>query len=65
MSKKRPDELALYRILEELKAGRIRIDRNVLHQPWVFCDHSTHPGVTSHLFDKDFPGWFANFIWEE
>lgn len=64
MSEKRPDELALYAVLEEVEAGRIRIYRNVLNQPWVFCDHPDHPSVNWHLFDRDFRGWFSNFIWE-
>jgi len=64
MSQKRPDELALFAILEEVEAGRIRIYRNVLNQPWVFCDHPNHPSVNWQLYDRDFRGWLSNFIWE-
>lgn len=63
MSNKRPDEVALQKVLDELKEGRIHVYRNVLSQPWIYCDHSEHPAMNCYLFDRDVRGWLSNFIW--
>ncbi len=65
MSKKRPDELTPVRVLEEIEQGRIRVYRNVLNEPWVYCDHPRHPAGHWRLFAKDFRYWFTCFLWKE
>jgi hypothetical protein len=59
----RRDEEALKAILVEIKHGRIKLYRNVLRQPYVFCDHPRFPVMHSHLLDKDMRSWLTHFIW--
>lgn len=60
----RRDEEALKAILFEIKQGTIKLYRNVLRQPYVFCDHPKYPVMHSHLLDKDMRSWLTHFIWE-
>jgi hypothetical protein len=62
---RRADEQALITILDQIEVGNIQVHRNILGQPYVFCDHPDHPSIHLQLFDRDFRGWFSNFIWEE
>ena len=58
------DEEALTSILSEIESGKIKLYRNVLRQPYVFCDHPSYPSLHLHLHDKDFRGWLVHFIWK-
>ncbi len=58
------DEDALTAILAAVRIGQIKLYRNVLRQPYVFCDLPEYPSLHVHLHDKDFRGWLAHFIWE-
>src|SRR4051812_30546497 len=59
------DERALVALLAEVEARRVRLYRNALRQPWIYCDVPNHPSLHVQLFDRDFRGWFANFVWQE
>jgi hypothetical protein len=63
-NERRRDEDALTAILAEIAAGKIKLYRNVLRQPYVFCDHPAYPGLHLHLHAKDFRGWLTHFIWK-
>jgi hypothetical protein len=60
----RRDEEALKAILAEIEHGTIKLYRNALRQPYVFCDHPKYPVMHSHLLDKDMRSWLTHFVWE-
>jgi hypothetical protein len=62
-SKHRRAEEALAGILAEIETGRIKLYRNIIRQPYVFCDHPDFSGLHVHLLDKDFRGWLTHFVY--
>ena len=57
-------EEGLGAILSEIAEGRVKLYRNFLRQPYVYCDHPKYPGLHLHLLDKDIRSWLTHFIWE-
>lgn len=65
MADERQDVAALRAVQDEIKQGRIRVYRNALNQPFVFCDHPDCPGLNVPLFHRDFRGWLCRFAWNQ
>jgi hypothetical protein len=65
MADERQDVAALRAVQDEIKQGRIRVYRNALNQPYVFCDHPECPGLNVPLFHRDFRGWLCRFAWNQ
>lgn len=64
MADERQDVAALHSVQDEINHGRIRVYRNALNQPCVFCDHPDYPGLNAPLFHRDFRGWLCHFAWK-
>jgi hypothetical protein len=65
MTDERQDVLALQAVQAEIKKGRIRVYRNALNQPYVYCDQPESPGLNVFLFHRDFRGWLCRFVWNQ
>jgi hypothetical protein len=65
MTDERQDVVALRAVQDEIKQGRIRVYRNALNHPYVFCDHPEFPGLNVSLFHRDFRGWLCRFVWNQ
>lgn len=65
MADERQDVAALRAVQDEIKQARIRVYRNALNQPYVFCDHPDCPGLNVPLFHRDFRGWLCRFVWNQ
>lgn len=65
MSEPRRNEIALVALLDAVKAGQIRLYRNLFEQPRAFCNHPAYPSIDRPLYSPDFRAWCMDFIYVE
>ena len=61
----RRDDTAFNQVLKAIEAGHINLYRNVLNEPYVYCDHPKYPSLNLHLFERDFRAWLVHFVRRE